>query len=154
TLNQRVRSSTLRRPIGNIDARVAELADALDLGSSPLDSGWGVKSPLSPWVPLSYCTEGISFASASSPLFCCHLFVSLMKVTIEPLSPVQKKLVFEIPPERVGEEIEKAYRTFQHSARIKGFRAGKAPRPLLERHFGEQVAAEVSSLLVEESYSQ
>jgi len=77
-----------------------------------------------------------------------------MKVTIEPLSPVQKKLLFEIPVERVGEEIEKAYRTFQSSARVKGFRAGKAPRPLLERHFGEQVAAEVSSLLVEESYSQ
>ncbi|HEV8715521.1 MAG TPA: trigger factor, partial [Candidatus Binatia bacterium] len=77
-----------------------------------------------------------------------------MKVTIEPLSPVQKKLLFEIPPERVGEEIEKAYRTFQSSARVKGFRAGKAPRPLLERHFGEQVAAEVSSLLLEESYSQ
>ena len=77
-----------------------------------------------------------------------------MKVTIEPLSPVQKKLVFEISPERVGEEIEKAYRTFQHSARVKGFRAGKAPRPLLERHFSEQVAAEVSSFLVEESYAK
>ena len=69
TLNQRVRSSTLRRPIGNTDARVAELADALDLGSSPLNGGWGFKSPLSQWIPLSYCTEGISFASASSPLF-------------------------------------------------------------------------------------
>ncbi|MBI3300531.1 MAG: trigger factor [Deltaproteobacteria bacterium] len=77
-----------------------------------------------------------------------------MKVTIEPLSLVQKKITFEIPSERVGEEIEKAYRTFQHSARVKGFRAGKAPRPLLERHFGERVAAEVSSLLVEESYAK
>jgi trigger factor len=77
-----------------------------------------------------------------------------MKVTIEPVSSVQKKLSFEIPPDRVGEEIEKAYRTFQQSARIKGFRAGKVPRPLLERQFGEQVAAEVGSRLVEESYAQ
>src|SRR5262245_15751975 len=77
-----------------------------------------------------------------------------MKVTIEPITAVQKKLSFEIPPERVGEEIEKAYRIFQNTARVKGFRAGKAPRPLLERHFGEQVAAEVSSLLVEESYAK
>jgi len=81
-------------------------------------------------------------------------FVFPMKVTIEPLSPVQKKLIFEIPSERVQEEVEKAYRTFRQSARIKGFRAGKAPRSLLERHFGEQVAAEVSSLLVEESFAQ
>jgi len=77
-----------------------------------------------------------------------------MKVTIEQLSPVQRKLNFEIPPERVGEEMAKAYRTFQNTARIKGFRAGKAPRSLVERHFGEQVASEVSSLLVEESYAQ
>jgi len=77
-----------------------------------------------------------------------------MKITIEPITAVQKKLSFEIPSERVGEEIEKAYRIFQNTARVKGFRAGKAPRPLLERHFGEQVAAEVSSLLVEESYAK
>jgi trigger factor len=75
-----------------------------------------------------------------------------MKVHIEPVSPVEKKLHFEIPPERVEEEMEKAYRSVQQNARLKGFRAGKVPRPLLERHFAEQVAAEVSSILVEESY--
>jgi trigger factor len=77
-----------------------------------------------------------------------------MKVHIEPVSPIEKKLHFEIPPERVGEEIEKAYRSVQQNARLKGFRAGKIPRPLLERHFAEQVAAEVSSILIEESYVQ
>jgi trigger factor len=77
-----------------------------------------------------------------------------MKITIESINPVQKKINFEIPSERVTEEVEKSYRTFQSQARIKGFRAGKVPRPLLERHFGDQVAAEVSSLLVKESYGQ
>jgi len=77
-----------------------------------------------------------------------------MKIDIESLSPVQKKIVFEIPSERVREEMEKAYHTVQHRASLKGFRAGKVPRLLLERHFSEQVAAEVSSLLVEESYTQ
>lgn len=82
------------------------------------------------------------------------LFSLIMKILIEPLSSVQKKINFEIPSERVQQEIEKAYHTFQHSARIKGFRAGKVPRSLLERHFGEQVATEVSTHLVEESYLQ
>lgn len=76
-----------------------------------------------------------------------------MKIDIESLSPVQKKINFEISSERVKEEMEKAYHTVQHRASLKGFRAGKVPRPLLERHFSEQVAAEVSSLLVEESYT-
>lgn len=77
-----------------------------------------------------------------------------MKIDIESLSPVQKKITFEIPSERVREEMEKAYHTVQHRASLKGFRVGKVPRSLLERHFSEQVAAEVSSLLVEESYTQ
>ena len=68
TLNQRVRSSTLRRPIVNADARVAELADALDLGSSPLDGGWGFKSPLSQWTPFLYRTEGSPCELASDAL--------------------------------------------------------------------------------------
>lgn len=77
-----------------------------------------------------------------------------MKVTIETINAVEKKLNFEIPPERVGEEMEKMYRSLQRNTRIKGFRAGKAPRALVERQFGEQVAAEVGAHLVEESYAQ
>lgn len=77
-----------------------------------------------------------------------------MKVTIETINAVEKKLNFEIPPERVKEEMEKMYRSLQLNARIKGFRAGKAPRALVERQFGEQVIAEVGAHLVEESYTQ
>lgn len=77
-----------------------------------------------------------------------------MKVTIETINAVEKKLNFEIPPERVKEEMEKMYRSLQLNARIKGFRAGKAPRALVERQFGEQVVAEVEAHLVEESYTQ
>ncbi|MSQ48334.1 MAG: trigger factor [Deltaproteobacteria bacterium] len=77
-----------------------------------------------------------------------------MNVHIEALDAVQKKLTFEIPPDRVKEEVEKTYRTFQRTAQVKGFRAGKVPRPVLERHFGEQVASEVSAHLIEESYIQ
>src|SRR5262249_10414974 len=77
-----------------------------------------------------------------------------MKVTIETISAVEKKLSFEIPPERVGVELEKRYHSFQHNARIKGFRPGKAPRSLIERQFGDQVASEVGAHLIEESYAE
>ncbi len=83
-----------------------------------------------------------------------HSLKFLMKVTIETISAVEKKLHFEIPPDRVGDELEKMYRSFQHSARIKGFRPGKAPRLLIERQFGDQVAEEVGAHLVEETYAQ
>jgi len=77
-----------------------------------------------------------------------------MKALVESLSPVQKKINIEVPSERVREELEKTYRAFQNNAQVKGFRAGKVPRPVLERRYGEQVAAEVSSHLVEETYWQ
>lgn len=75
-----------------------------------------------------------------------------MKVSIESVDTVQRKIAFEIPAERVGQEVEKAYKTVQKQARLKGFRPGKVPRAVLEQYFGEQVADDVSSLLVQESY--
>jgi trigger factor len=77
-----------------------------------------------------------------------------MKALVESLSSVQKKISVEVPSERVQAELEKTYRTFQQNAQVKGFRAGKVPRPVLERHYRDQVAAEVSSHLVEETYWQ
>ena len=77
-----------------------------------------------------------------------------MKISIETLSSVQKKIVFEIPAEHVQAELEKAYRSYQSQVQLRGFRAGRVPRQVLERRFGEQIAAEVSSSLVEESLTQ
>jgi trigger factor len=77
-----------------------------------------------------------------------------MKVSIDSVDSVQRKIAFEIPAERVGQEVEKAYKTVQKQARLKGFRPGKVPRAVLEQYFGEQVADDVSSLLVQESYTR
>ena len=77
-----------------------------------------------------------------------------MKISIERLSSVQKKIAFEIPADRVQAGLEKAYRTYQNRVRLKGFRAGRVPRQVLERRFGEEIAAEVSSSLVEESLAK
>ncbi len=77
-----------------------------------------------------------------------------MKISIEELSAVQKKIAFEIPADQVQAGLEKAYRTYQNRVRLKGFRAGRVPRQVIERRFGEEIAAEVSSSLVEESLTK
>ncbi len=77
-----------------------------------------------------------------------------MNISIERLSSVQKKIAFEIPADQVQAGLEKAYRAYQNHVRLKGFRAGRVPRQVLERRFGEQIAAEVSSSLVEESLAK
>lgn len=75
-----------------------------------------------------------------------------MQVTVEDLSSVKKVLHIEIPEEKVTQEIDKAFKQIKKTAKIKGFRPGKAPRSILERMFNKDVHADVSSRLIQESF--
>ncbi len=73
-----------------------------------------------------------------------------MKVQVEEISPTRRKIAVEIPAERVASEFDRAFRSVSQSARIKGFRPGRVPRPILERYFGEDVRNRVATSLVGE----
>ena len=77
-----------------------------------------------------------------------------MKVTVEDLSSVKKKLHIEIPKEEVTRELDDAYRTLKKNAKIKGFRPGKAPRSVLERLFKKDVHSDISSKLIQNSFME
>ncbi len=74
-----------------------------------------------------------------------------MKVTVEDQSSVKKILHIEIPQEDVVSEIDAAYRELKKTAKIKGFRPGKAPRSVLERMYKKNVNADVVSKLIQSS---
>lgn len=75
-----------------------------------------------------------------------------MKVAVEDISPVKKKLAIEVAPESVDREMAKALADVAKKAKIPGFRPGKAPKPVVERHYGEEVRSEVLNRLISESY--
>lgn len=75
-----------------------------------------------------------------------------MKVTVEDQSPVKKTLHIEIPRETVVKELDDAYKQLKKTAKIKGFRPGKAPRSVLERLYKKDVQADVSSRLIQTSF--
>jgi trigger factor len=75
-----------------------------------------------------------------------------MQVTVEDVSSVKKVLHIEIPVENITKELDKAYNTLKKTANIKGFRPGKAPRSVLERHYKKDVEADVSSSLIQDSF--
>jgi len=77
-----------------------------------------------------------------------------MKVDVETVSAVQKKLEIEVPWDRVKEELELAYKGLSKRAKIKGFRAGKVPRKVLEKYYRAHVEGEVASRLVDETFRQ
>ncbi len=77
-----------------------------------------------------------------------------MNVSVEDLSPSQKKLHIEIPARKVQQAIDKRYRDLSSQVRIKGFRPGKVPRNILKSYYGKSIEHEVTSQFIEESFPQ
>ncbi len=111
-------------------ARVAEQADALDLGSS--GQPWGFKSPLS------------------------HYQVGEMelKINVSDISPIRKKVEVEIPAERVTEEIDAFLRRLNREVRVKGFRPGKVPLGILKTRYRDYLEEKVSLKLIDDTYQK
>ena len=77
-----------------------------------------------------------------------------MKVSVEEISSIKKKISVEIPEDRIQQEVESFYKQLGREAKIKGFRPGKVPRNILERYFKDYVKSEVIQKLMQESYPQ
>jgi trigger factor len=77
-----------------------------------------------------------------------------IKVDIDELSPVQRKVRVELPAETVADEFSRAYKNLGRRVRVRGFRTGKIPRPVLQGIYGDEVKGEVRSHLVEESLAE
>lgn len=75
-----------------------------------------------------------------------------MQVRIEDVSPVEKKLLVEVPWQTVSDKLAAAYKELSREVALKGFRKGKVPRSVLERMFGKKVKAEVARELVREGF--
>jgi trigger factor len=69
-------------------------------------------------------------------------------VKIEDISPVKKKLSFDIPWTDVKNELDNVYRKVGRTAKVKGFRPGRIPRAILEVYYREQAEEETVSNIV------
>lgn len=75
-------------------------------------------------------------------------------VEVQELGPVKRKLTISVPATSVSRAISRAYDTLQHDAKLKGFRKGKVPRPLLEREYAHAARETAIEFLVKESYPE
>lgn len=75
-----------------------------------------------------------------------------MQISVESVNSIKKKLNFEIPADKVSAEVDKAYAEIRKHAAIKGFRKGKVPMSLIEKHYGDKMADDVLKSLVQETY--
>jgi len=75
-----------------------------------------------------------------------------MKAVVEEINSVKKKITIEIEPDSVANEMDKAIKDVARKAKIPGFRPGKAPKNVVQQHYGEEVRSEVMNRLISDSY--
>jgi len=77
-----------------------------------------------------------------------------MKIQVDAVSPIEKKVTIEIQPERVAQELGRAYDQLGRRVKLRGFRPGKAPRKVLERNFRDEIEKEVLEHLVADTFGE
>ncbi|HWN67285.1 MAG TPA: trigger factor [Haliangium sp.] len=75
-----------------------------------------------------------------------------MQVRIEDVSPVEKKLIVEVPWATVNDKISEMYRKLSKSVQLKGFRKGKVPLSVLQRMYSKHIKSDVTEQLVREGF--
>ena len=76
---------------------------------------------------------------------------SPVRFEFEDVSPVEKRLKVEIDKAQVNKKLDDSYRQLSRQVSLKGFRPGKAPRPLLESMYGKKVGSDAARELVNET---
>ena len=77
-----------------------------------------------------------------------------MKVEVENQPQGMATLRIELPPEDVRKEWDAIASNYSRYARIPGYRAGKAPRQVIEKKFRKEIQDELTKALVSKSYHE
>jgi len=77
-----------------------------------------------------------------------------MQVSLSETGGLSRRLEVAVPATEVANEVQQRLKKLSRTARLKGFRPGKAPLAVITKQFGEQVRAEVLSDLMRSSFAQ
>lgn len=77
-----------------------------------------------------------------------------IRVELEDLSTVKKKLRVEITADTARKEVDRVANDYRRHARLPGFRPGKAPVQLVRRRFQKDIRQDVLQQLIPQSYDQ
>ena len=77
-----------------------------------------------------------------------------MEVSLSEMGGLSRRLEVAVPAAEVSREVQQRLKRLSRTARLKGFRPGKAPLAVITKQFGDQVRAEVVSDLMRASFAQ
>lgn len=73
---------------------------------------------------------------------------------VENKGSITRELTISVKPDSIREYMDKQLNALQKTAKIKGFRQGKVPLPILKKYFLSDVKSDVFSKVVRDSYTQ
>lgn len=77
-----------------------------------------------------------------------------MMVSVDALQGLERRMQVSVPASRVEQQVDKRLLGLSRTARIKGFRPGKAPIHVVRKHYGAQVREEVVGELIRETFAE
>jgi trigger factor len=77
-----------------------------------------------------------------------------MQVSIEATGALERRMEVSVPKERVEQAVDERLQRVSRTARLKGFRPGKAPIKVIRQQFGAQVRQEVLTDLLQSSFAE
>jgi trigger factor len=77
-----------------------------------------------------------------------------MQVSIESTGALERRMEVSVPKERVEKAVDERLQRVSRTARLKGFRPGKAPIKIIRQQFGAQVRQEVLTDLLQSSFAE
>ena len=155
-----MRMACRARPCGNVHAKtsegtiyshpragVAELVDALDLGSSGATRGGS--SPLARIIGRRTCAFDVAYDNCSER----HVPI-MMKTTVERLADDKLRLDIEVPEAILQEAVDATLEMMGREMRMPGFRPGKVPtQAVLARVGREGAQAEAVRMFLDDWYA-
>ena len=77
-----------------------------------------------------------------------------LQVSLENSDGLKRTLRVEVPAEQIKSEVSKRLKQVAKTAKLKGFRKGKVPMPVIRQNYGEAVKQEVIGDVMQRSYTQ
>ena len=75
-----------------------------------------------------------------------------MQVSVENTGPLERKVRIEVPEDKIATEVQTRLQSISRTSKIQGFRPGKAPIKVVEKHYGSRVRQEVIGEVVQSSF--
>lgn len=77
-----------------------------------------------------------------------------LSIQVEKTSNIQRKLIIKVPAKVVDNRIQRGLQEVQRTAKLKGFRPGHVPLPVVKQFYGDDVRHRVFHNLIDESYRE